>query len=68
MNKEPLYMVFYDDYTIEDSSYTYVHDVNYRIIRKDDNFYHIVKIQGKTYPVPRDLEGKIYITEMIRGG
>ena len=65
MNKEPLYMVFYDDYTTEDSSYTYVHDVKYRIFRKDENFYHIVKTQGKTHPIPRELEGNIYITKII---
>ena len=64
--KQPLYIEFYQDYIAEDNSFTWVHDVKYRIISKDDNFYYIVKNKGKTQKIPRNEEGDIYITDTIK--
>jgi hypothetical protein len=65
MIKEPLYISFFDDYTAHDNSFVWFHDLRYRIISKDINFYYIVKENGKTYPIPRQDENKIYKTATI---
>jgi len=66
-------IVFFNDFTSEDKTYSWVANTKYGLSHEDSNFYYIKRVKNingryveiKPYPISRSLKGIAYSIETL---